>query len=272
MPASGSIRRACSIPVRPTAAARRATGLEGDWHDYTTINFTPGASLPLFGSEVLRASVPALSSMRRFLSEGELWPAGFSPAVRKPGQPAWPPAWAYHSTGIATWDRIGPIQDYCDPTSAEELIRVLGTAHGEYLRERIERERRGVPDDEPAGSRRCWGNIVWRFNDAWPMIYSSVLDYYLEPKIAFYFMRRAYEPVLVSFERTPDKICVWVINDSPEPVAGTPAVERLGFDGKVRGKLQEAATVKPGETLLLGVDWAYWRRLAQPRIRSRPIN
>ena len=108
--------------------------LEGDWHDYTTINDVPEAAVPLFGSEVLRVSVPSLTSMRRFLSEEELWPPGFDPAIRKPGQAAWPPAWAYHSTGIATWYRVGAIHEYCDPASAEDLIRVIGTAHGEYLR------------------------------------------------------------------------------------------------------------------------------------------
>jgi len=222
--------------------------LEGDWHDYTTINFAPEASVPLFGSEVLRTSVPSPGSMRRFLSEEELWPQGFSPAVRKPGQPAWPPAWTYHSTGVATWDRIGTIQEYCDPASAEELIRVIGMAHGEYLRDRVERERRGVPDGDPDGNRRCWGNIVWRLNDAWPMIYSSVIDYYLEPKIAYYFLRRAYEPVLVSFEKTPDRICVWVVNDSPEAVAGTLVVQRLGFDGRVLGRMQAEVSVEPGQS------------------------
>ena len=222
--------------------------LEGDWHDYTTINFAPQASVPLFGSEVLRASVPSLASMRRFLSEEELWPKGFDPAIRKPGQPAWPPAWSYHSTGIATWDRIGEIEDFCDARSAEELIRVIGTAHGEYLRDRIERERRGVPDGAPDGNRRCWGNIVWRLNDSWPMIYSSVIDYYLEPKIAYYFLRRAYEPVLVSFERTEDRICAWVVNDSPDPVAERLVVDRLGFDGKSRGRLEVTAEVPAGQS------------------------
>jgi beta-mannosidase len=221
--------------------------LEGDWHDYTTINFAPAASVPLFGSEVLRASVPSLKSMRRFLSEEELWPKGFDPAIRRPGQPAWPPAWAYHSTGIATWDRIGAIQEFCDPATAEELIRVIGTAHGEYLRERVERQRRGVPDGAPTGNRRCWGNIVWRLNDSWPMIYSSVIDYYLEPKIAYRFLRRAYEPVLVSFERTADKMCVWVVNDSAQPVAGKLVVERLGFNGGNHGTLNAEVAVKPGE-------------------------
>jgi beta-mannosidase len=224
--------------------------LEGDWHDYTTINFAPEASVPLFVTEMLRASTPTLTSMKRFLSDEELWPHGFDPAIRKPGEPAWPPAWTYHSTGIATWDRVGTIENYCDPASAEDLVRVIGTAHGEYLQQRIERERRGIPDGAPAGNRRCWGNIVWRFNDSFPIIYSSVVDYYLDPKIAYYFMRRAYEPVLVCFERTPDRIHVWVVNDSPQTVSGPLVVQRMNFDGKPQGsqgKLQAEVTVKPGE-------------------------
>ncbi len=226
--------------------------LEGDWHDYTTINFAPEASVPLFGSEVLRASVPSLRSMKRFLSDEELWPKGFDPAIRKPGQPAWPPAWSDHSTGIATWDRVGPVHEYCDPKTAEELIRVIGTAHGEYLRERVERERRGVPDGQAWDSgqpvnRRCWGNLVWRLNDSWPMIYGSVVDYFLEPKIAHYFLRRAYEPVQVSFEKTPDRIGVWVVNDSAQPVAGTLVVRRLDFAGKTYGRLQAEVALRPGE-------------------------
>ncbi len=221
--------------------------LEGDWHDYTTINFAPEASVPLFGSEVLRISTPALASMKRFLSAEELWPNGFNPAIRKPGQPAWPPAWAYHSTGLATWDRVGAIQEFCDPASPTELIRVIGAAHGEYLRERVERERRGVPNGAPDGNRRCWGNIVWRLNDSWPMIYSSVIDYYLEPKIAYYFLRRAYDPILVCFERAPDKIHVWVVNDSMQSISGNLKVQRLGFDGKSHGQLLTEVSVKPGE-------------------------
>ena len=84
---------------------------------------------------------------------------------------------------------------YCDPKSAAELIRVLGTAHGDYLRDRVERQRRGVSDGSPvplgaASNRRCWGNMVWRLNDSWPIIYWSIIDYYLEPKIPYYYLRR----------------------------------------------------------------------------------
>ena len=163
--------------------------LEGDWHDYTTLTYSPHASVPTYASEVGRVSTPSLASMRKFLSEDDLWPKDFSPAIRKPGQAAWPEMWQYRSVG-GSWDKIGAIEQYCDPATAEELIRVLGTAHGEYLRDRVERERRGAPDGAPDGNRRCWGNMVWRLNDSWPIIYWSVIDYYLEPKIPYYFLRR----------------------------------------------------------------------------------
>ena len=68
-------------------------------------------------------------------------------------------------------------------------------------------------------ARRCWGNMIWRLNNSWPIIYYAVVDYYLEPKIAYSFIKRAYAPVLVSFERTPDAIHVWVTNDSPQEVS-----------------------------------------------------
>jgi hypothetical protein len=119
-------------------------------------------------------------------------------------------------------------------------------AHGEYLRDRVERERRGVPDGKPDGNRRCWGNMIWRLNDSWPIIYWSVIDYYLEPKIPYYFLRRAYDPILVSFERTHDSIAVWVVNDSPEPVSGRLQVYRRRFDGKSRGQLETQVKLKPG--------------------------
>lgn len=222
--------------------------LEGDWHDYSTLAFVPGGSVPLFGSEVGRASTPSLQSMRKFLDGQDLWPDGFDPGVRIPGQPAWPPMWQYRSVN-GSWDKVGALENYCDPATAADLIRVIGTAHGEYLSQRVERERRGVPDGGMAGPRRCWGNMVWRLNDCWPIIYWSVIDYYLEPKIPFYYLSRAYEPVLVSFERAEDYIAVWIVNDSPDPAKGTLVVEKLDFSGKILGTMTTEALVSPGESL-----------------------
>jgi hypothetical protein len=220
--------------------------LEGDWHDYSTLKFCPHASVPLYASEVGRVSAPSITSMRRFLSDDELWPEGHDPSITTPGKAAWPPLWQYRSVG-GSWDKVGELERYCDPKTAEDLIRVLGTAHGDYLRDRVERERRGVPDGAPDGNRRCWGNMVWRLNDSWPIIYWSVIDYYLEPKIPFYHLRRCYDPILVTFEQTADEIFVWVVNDSPDSVAGTLTVSRRSFNGDSRGKLEMEVNLAPGE-------------------------
>ncbi len=73
--------------------------LEGDWHDYNTIRFQPQASVPLFAAEVCMVSPPLLSSMKRYLTDDEIWPPGFVFRVDEPGEIAWPPEWEYHTTG-----------------------------------------------------------------------------------------------------------------------------------------------------------------------------
>ncbi len=221
--------------------------LAGDWHDYSTVKFSPHASVPTFVTETGRVSTPSLGSMKKFLSEQELWPAGHDAAIRRPGQPAWPEMWGYRAADGA-WDKIGPIEEFCEASSPGDLIRALGTAHGEYLRRRIERQRRGVPDGAPDGGRRCWGSMVWRLNDPWPINYWSVIDYYLQPKIAYFFLKRAYEPVLVCFERDDDRICVWVVNDSTESVSGELLLRRLRFGGDSRGELRVMVDIPPGES------------------------
>jgi beta-mannosidase len=239
-------------PDRPYHPSSPAFGpsanwpLEGDTHDYTFSMWSPKNSVPLFVSEIGRTSVPSLSSMRKFLSDEEIWPAGYDPAIRTPGQPAWPPMWEYRNAAI-TWDEVAGVESFCDAASPEDLIRSLGIAHGEYLQQRIERFRRGTPDGGAADGRRCGGVMIWRLNDAWPILYFAVVDYYLEPKIAYYYLRRAYAPVQVCFEQTNDDVFVWVVNDSPHPVSGRLVLNHQRFDGTQRGEISAAVNVQPGE-------------------------
>jgi len=219
---------------------------EGDWHDYATIRFMPQSTVPLFTTEVCMVSPYSVNSMKKFMSEEELWPKDFSFKIDKPGKIAWPEAWEYHTTGNG-WQKLGRIQDYLDIQNAEDLCRVTGTAHGEYLKERYERQRRGVVDGQPDGSRRSWGTAIWRFNDTWPMIYMSVVDYYLEPKIPYYFLKRACEPVLISFEITPERYCAWLVNDSPVTVNDSLIVELRNFSGRLTNRVAQKVELKAGE-------------------------
>jgi len=220
--------------------------LEGDWHDYATIRFMPLATVPLFTTEVCMVSPYSVNSMRKFMSEEDLWPAGFKYFIDKPGKIGWPEAWEYHTTGNG-WQKLGRIQDYLDVQNADDLCRVTGSAHGEYLKERYENSRRGVVNGLPDGNRRSWGAAIWRFNDTWPIIYMSVIDYYLEPKIPYYFLKRACEPILISFEQTPEKICAWLVNDSSVTVIDSLIIELRSFNGRLTRRVAQKVELKPGE-------------------------
>ncbi len=63
------------------------------------------------------------------------------------------------------------------------------------------------------------GCIFWRLNDTWPQIHASAIDYFLEPKMVYYSLKRAYEPVQLSFD-IGDNIFLWIVNDSPKMVQG----------------------------------------------------
>lgn len=65
------------------------------------------------------------------------------------------------------------------------------------------------------------GIAIWQLNDAWPAISWSVIDYYGVPKLAYHALKRAYSPVLASFDNAFEPRPVgsivhgdlWMIND-----------------------------------------------------------
>ncbi len=63
----------------------------------------------------------------------------------------------------------------------------------------------------------CAGSVIWQFNDCWPAPSWSAVDYYLRRKAHYYYIKRAYAPIIASFLRTDDgPIEVWAVNDMDE--------------------------------------------------------
>ena len=79
-------------------------------------------------------------------------------------------------------------------------------AQAEGMKFGIEHYRRRRP--------HCSGALVWQFNDAWPGMSWSVLDYDRIGKAAYYFVQRAFRPVLASFAWSADDgLTLWLTND-----------------------------------------------------------
>lgn len=86
---------------------------------------------------------------------------------------------------------------------------------------------------------RAGGALYWHFNDCWPSVSWSAVDYNLGPKALYYMARRFYAPVMLAFvtkdwypsEIDRDHIKLAVVNDTFATVKGRLNVTLLDFDG-----------------------------------------
>ncbi|WP_274650268.1 glycoside hydrolase family 2 protein [Paenibacillus humicola] len=225
--------------------------LEGDTHSYTNTWYVPGADYPVLIAEEIRTSPPAEKSFLRYMGGRErAWPEGYSGLITKKDKYPWPDTWTEKTTTFG-WRKIPPIEQFYDSDDLESAVYKFGAAHGLYLRKIIENNRRGKPSASPEGERICKGHFVCRWNDSWPVIYGSMIDYYGEPYIPYYAVKRAYEPVLLSFD-VGDFIYLWIVNDGIRDVKGTVHIKL--FDPEANRFAAETARqvyAAPGESELI---------------------
>ncbi|HEY43237.1 MAG TPA: glycoside hydrolase family 2 protein [Anaerolineae bacterium] len=115
------------------------------------------------------------------------------------------------------------------PKDLEEYIDFSMIAQAEGLKFGIEHFRRRKP--------HCSGTLFWQFNDCWPVLSWSILDYYGFGKAGYFYVKRAYAPVLASFKVLDDRaIELWITNDTLEAVRDTLTIQLGTF---AKGKVWE---------------------------------
>ncbi len=209
----------------------------GDTHYYQDLCVQPGMNYPSMITEHFRCTDPLPQSVRHWLGD-DAWPSGFRSRLLGPdGEGLIPDTWkpivregklqTYQMSPLGeTYERGDTLEELCD--------RFAGAAIS-YIRRSVERIRRGRPHSEAIGKRRCHGHIWWKFNDTFPMLRNSLVDAVGEPNAGYYALRRAYAPVLLSFELDPDdRLVLWLVNDSGRDLRGEIVIEqRSEFGEKV---------------------------------------
>lgn len=192
----------------------------GDLHGYEMWRYIPGVDYPVAITEQMRASAPAIKSMKRFIPADKLWPDDYvdSTTYSKRNLKLLPDAWMYRAGGMLS-KKSGNVEQFYDAETPEELIYKYAAAHAMAFKYGIEHSRMGRPSGaECERISNC--HMVWKLSDTWPLIYSAIIDYYLEPFIPYYEVKRGYSPVLVCFD-IRDSINLWLVNDSAYDVRGT---------------------------------------------------
>jgi len=117
-------------------------------------------------------------------------------------------------------------QLYGEPKDLEDFIPKGMMAHAEALRAEIEfaRAHKGINS----------GILNWMYTDIWPSGTWSIVDYWLEPKQAFYQMKRSFKSIYVSFfEGKDEKTKLFAVNDTLLTVNLGVHVYCKTYDGKV---------------------------------------
>jgi len=76
------------------------------------------------------------------------------------------------------------------------------------------------------------GTLIWQLEDCWPVTSWALIDSALRPKPAYYAVRRAYAPVLITAHIDGGSIVVSGINDTDQAVSGTLDVELFDIRGE----------------------------------------
>ena len=254
--AEGDVQEVCEVidPARFYLPNSPYGGIDAndpqvlDTHGYTNMWYVPGYDYLNFVSEDTRIAAPPLHSLKRFFAPEDLWPERYSPVYTHGNRYPWPERWMSYTTS-QSWRKTGPVEQFYDATGPGELVYRLGMAAGQYYRETIERQRRGRPAEAESNRRRCGGYLVWKYNDSWPEIYSGKVDYFLEPIILYYAIKRAYAPVLLSFD-IGTSVWLWLVNDTREPVTGEVTVQLFHLDeNEVKQTITRSVRAAPGQSV-----------------------
>jgi hypothetical protein len=245
-------------PNSPYGGSHANDPIIGDSHVYSHIWFNRGWDYPLFQTENTRIYAPHLRSLTRMLGKDNIWTNGYTGQVTKSGETAIPPAWQKRALMPDCINRTPPIERFYEANEPEGLTYRFGAAHAFHMKETIERQRRGRPAaDDAFGRRRTAGHFIWRFSDMWPEMYCALIDYYMEAYIPYYAVRRAYNPILISFEIS-DRIFVWLVNDTPETVEGTlEIILHHPVSGENLRETKLPVSVRPGQSLPV-TDLDFW--------------
>jgi beta-mannosidase len=187
-----------------------------------------GQDLSRFASEFGIHALPVLETLRRNVPETELY---------------------FGSPGLLFRNKDNPkdkgnmlMQAHTGlPGDLAEYIDFSMITQAEGLKFGIEHFRRRM--------FHCSGTLVWQWNDCWPGLTWAVLDYYTFPKAGYFYVKRAFAPVLASFRDEPGGgVSLWLTNDTLAPVSETLTWTQATFAGATLQQATIQAEIGPNSS------------------------
>ncbi|MFI3322408.1 MAG: hypothetical protein R3Y50_07790 [Rikenellaceae bacterium] len=196
-------------------------------------------------------SVPSVESIKKFIPEDELWTPGLS----------WGFHWAdlYHLK-MQNFDTFG--ETFANG-ELEEFVNATQDSQGVIFQNGVEFFRRQKP--------RLSGIALCHWITYWPDMKWGIIDAYQKPKRSYEFVKRAYQPLLVSLDFTrrrwhndePFKGALWIVNDLYEEYKGCEIKMSVKDDNGIVLKSEKFDVKTIGENSAFKVDDISWDVLSK---------
>jgi len=209
-------------PSSPSGGRDPNSPSEGDvhiWHHgeyYKSEVYEHELKASLFVSEIGHLSCPDVETLKSYIPEEKLWPPnksyrfGYHPWNLKRLK-------ALEKSMKAYWGKV--------PKTLEEYVRISQLLQGEAYKYWIEECRKRKFNNS--------GIMLWNVTDCWPQCSDSIIDYYRRPKLAYYYVKVAFSPVLILAEGRGGEVALWVINDTLKGISGCWKAVHCKYPGKV---------------------------------------
>ncbi|MGQ9472180.1 MAG: glycoside hydrolase family 2 protein [Candidatus Aminicenantales bacterium] len=156
----------------------------------------------LFKNEIGLPSLPLLSSLKKFLPDQTP-----SPDLPFPLNHGWGFHDACEDNGKYSLYDQAIRRRYGEPRSLDDYVLKAQLVNAENYR--------AIFEAANQNQEKMAGVILWKTNSAWPSVMWQLYDYYLQPNAAFYFARRAAEPIHPQLDLRDGT--VWVVNNQLLP-------------------------------------------------------
>jgi len=114
-------------------------------------------------------------------------------------------------------------RDYFVPDSLQDYAILSQFVQARAMQTAIEAHRRARP--------YCMGSLYWQFNDCWPVISWSGIDYNGQWKAAQYAVKRGFQTTILSTVITNDSVRIFGISDSLTDITGQLKTDIYNADG-----------------------------------------
>ncbi len=176
-----TLKKCCSID--PTRIYYDVSPCKGDLHNWSVwhsfqdfgaykVGRKEKINLYQFFSEFGVQSLPHQETMEKIMPKEKLWPISDH--------------WKKHNVQLRKIKRYG--ECVCAFKDLRSTIYATQVAQAEGIKVAVEYVRKSKPEMS--------GVLFWQWNEPWPTISWTIIDYYRRPKLAYEYLKEIYNPIL----------------------------------------------------------------------------